>query len=88
MTHFTSKLKEFADENFRFDKNGKKYSKRVDKTVTKIKLLITSNFSFSYSVFRRLIKNQGLFWKGLITNLWEIKHLDTGVPLPQQFSFS
>ena len=35
----------------------------------KVKLLITSNFSLSHSVFRRLIllthKNQGLFEKGL-----------------------
>ena len=34
------------------------------------KLLITNNFSFSHSVFKRLIlqtrKNQGLFGKGLI----------------------
>ena len=38
----------------------------------KVKLLITSNFSFSHSVFKRLVlqtrKNQGLFWKGLISN--------------------
>ena len=37
----------------------------------KEKLLITSNFSFSHSVFKRLIlqtrKNQGLFGKGLIS---------------------
>ena len=35
----------------------------------KEKLLITSNFSFSHSVFKRLVlqtrKNQGLFGKGL-----------------------
>ena len=35
----------------------------------KEKLLVTSNFSFSLSVFRRLVlqthKNQGLFGKGL-----------------------
>ena len=36
----------------------------------KEKLLVTSNFSFSYSVFQRLLnqtlKNQGLFGKGLV----------------------
>ena len=36
----------------------------------KEKLLVTSNFSFSHSVFKRLVlqtrKNQGLFGKGLI----------------------
>ena len=35
----------------------------------KEKLLVTSNFSFSHSVFKRLVlqthKNQGLFGKGL-----------------------
>ena len=36
----------------------------------KEKLLVTSNFSYSHSVFKRLVlktgKNQGLFGKGLI----------------------
>ena len=31
----TPKLKEFADDNFKFDKNGKKFSKRVENTVGK-----------------------------------------------------
>ena len=31
----SSKLKEFADDNFRFDKNGRKLSKRVENTVGK-----------------------------------------------------
>ena len=39
----------------------------------KEKLLIMSNFSFSHSVFKRLVlqtrKNQGLFGKGLMTRL-------------------
>ena len=26
------KLKEFADDNFKFDRNGKKFSERVDNT--------------------------------------------------------
>ena len=28
----SSKLKEFADDNFKFDKYGKKFSKRVENT--------------------------------------------------------
>ena len=40
----------------------------------KDKLLITSNLSFSHSVFKRLVqqtsKNQGLFGKGLIAIDW------------------
>ena len=42
----------------------------------KEKLLVTSNFSFSHSVFKRLVlqtrKNQGLFGKGLT---WDIVSL-------------
>ena len=52
----SSKLKEFADDNFKFDENGSKLSKRVENTVGKVeKLLVTSNFSFSHSVFKRLV---------------------------------
>ena len=29
----TSKLKEFADDNFKFDENGREFSKRVENTV-------------------------------------------------------
>ena len=51
-----SKLKEFADDNFKFDENGRKLSKQVENTVgKKEKLLITSNFSFSHSIFKRLV---------------------------------
>ena len=63
-------MKEFADNNFTFDENERKFSKRVETLREKEKLLVTSNFSFSYSVFKRLLlqtrKNQGLFGKGLI----------------------
>ena len=31
----SSKLKEFADENLKFDKNGRKFSKWVENTVGK-----------------------------------------------------
>ena len=41
----SSKLKEFADDNFKFYENGRKFSK----------WLVTSNFSFSQSIFRRLV---------------------------------
>ena len=49
--------------------DGRKFSKWVENTVEKGELLVTSNFSFSHSVFNRLVlqtrKNQGLFGKGL-----------------------
>ena len=45
------------------------YRKRSKTLREKEKLLVTSNFSFSHSVFKRLVlhtrKNQGLFGKGL-----------------------
>ena len=44
----SSKLKEFADDNFKFDKNGKNLSKQVENTVE----LVTSNFSFFHGVFK------------------------------------
>ena len=60
----SSKLREFADDNFRFDENGGTFSNRVENTV-----LVTSNFFFLHCVFKRLLlqirKNQGLFEKVL-----------------------
>ena len=47
--------KKFADDYFKFDENGRKLSKRVEKLWKKEKLLVTSNFSFFHSVFKRLI---------------------------------
>ena len=45
----SSKLKEATDDNFKFDESGSMFSKRVENTV------VTSNFSFSHSIFKRLI---------------------------------
>ena len=48
----------------------RKLTKQVEKTVEQEKLLVMSNFSFSHSVFKRLVlqtgKNKGMFWKWLI----------------------
>ena len=64
-----SNSKEFADDNFKFDENGGEYFKRVETVWEKEKLLVTSNLSFSYTVFKRLVlqtsKNKGLFGKEL-----------------------
>ena len=58
------KLKESADENFKFDENDPEFSKTLRE---KEKLHVTSNFSFSHNVFKRLVlqtcKNKGLFEK-------------------------
>ena len=42
------KLKEFAEGSFKFDENGRKFSKWIENTAM-------SNFSFSHSVFKRLL---------------------------------
>ena len=62
-------MKGFADDNFSFYENGRKFSKYVEILGEKEKLLVMSNFSFFPRVFKRLVlqtrKNQGLFGKGL-----------------------
>ena len=66
----SSKLKEFADDNFIFDENGREFSKRIDNTVgEKKELLVATNFSFFHSVFKRIFlqtrKNKRFLGKGL-----------------------
>ena len=46
----SSKLKEFADDNFKFDKNGRKLSKWVENTVGKGEIAPTV---FSKGLFQR-----------------------------------
>ena len=62
------KLKEFADDNFRFDENGKKFSKRGENT-GRSRNYSSRAISASPSVFKRCVlqtrKNQDLFGKGL-----------------------
>ena len=43
----SSKLKEFADDYFKFDENDRKLSKRIKDTERKGEILVKSNFSFS-----------------------------------------
>ena len=51
-------------------KMAEMFSKRTENTRKRRFLLIMSNFSFSHSVFKRIVlqtrKNHGLFGKGLI----------------------
>ena len=60
----SSKLK---DDKFKFDDNSRKITKLVETLWEKEKLLVTTNFSFFHSVFKRLVlqtrKNHGLFRK-------------------------
>ena len=67
----SSKLEKFADSNFKFDENGRKFFKPIGNSAGKGEIAHTSNFSFSHSVFKRLVqqthKNQGLFGTGLMS---------------------
>ena len=60
----SSKLKEFADDDFKFDKNGGKFSKWVGNTVGKGEIA-----QDSHSVFKILVlqthKNKVFIGKGL-----------------------
>ena len=65
----SSKLKEFADDNFKLDEYGGKFSKRVENTVGKAEIARDEQFLLYPQCFKRPIlqtlKNQGLFGKGL-----------------------
>ena len=67
-----SQLKEFADDNFKFDENHRKFSKRVENTEDK--LLVTSNFSFSQCFQKTCTADMlktGLVWNGLTFTSWQ-----------------
>ena len=73
MTNFRpSKLKEFADDNFKFDENGKKSFKRVDleNTVGKGEIARYEQFLLFPRCFQKTCtetcKTKSLFWKWLI----------------------
>ena len=78
-------MKEFADDNLKFDENGSKFSKQVENTVGKgeiarfEQLLVLSNFSYFHCVFKRLVmqtrRNQSLFGKGLNSQIWQIESI-------------
>ena len=71
----------FAD-NFEFDENGRKFLNRWKTLWEKEKLLVTSNFSFSHSVFKRLVqhrrKKPWLVW--LIENVGKEMNLPHSEP--------
>ena len=49
----SSKQKEFADDNFRFDENGRKLSKRVENTVEKGEIANYEQFLLFPTVFSK-----------------------------------
>ena len=66
----SSKLKEFAEDNFKFDENGRKIPIRVENTAGKGEIAHYKQILLSTQCFQRLVlqthKNQGLFGKGLM----------------------
>ena len=65
-----SKLNEFAGDNFEFDENGRKFSKRVEKNCGKWRNCLLRAISpflavLSKELYCRHVKNQGLFGNGL-----------------------
>ena len=60
-----SKLKEFADDNFRFDESGRKLLKWVENTLGKGEIARYEQFLLFPWCFQKTRKNQGLFGKGL-----------------------
>ena len=60
-------MKEFADDNLKFDGNGGKLSNRVEITVEKGKIALHKKLLLSHSVFEKLVqqigKNKGVFGK-------------------------
>ena len=63
------KLKEFADENFKHDENGKKSSKRVENTVGKGEIARNEQFLLfppvlSKDLYNRHVKSRACLGKG------------------------
>ena len=63
-------MKEFADDNFKFDENGRKFSKGIENTVGKGEIAHYEQFLLFPQCFQKTYvlqtrKNQGLLGKGL-----------------------
>ena len=63
-----SKLKEFADDNFEFDENGRKFSKSVENTVEKGEIALYEQFLlfpvFSNDLYCRHVKTRACLGMG------------------------
>ena len=51
---YPSKLKEFADDNFEFDKNGRMFSKRVENTAGKGEIARCQQFLLFPQCFQKI----------------------------------
>ena len=85
----SSKLKEFADDNFKLKENVKKFSKKKP-LWEKVKSHVTSTFSFSHIVFKRLVwdrvnsfSNKPLFIRVCRTNCGKRRNFSEPFPKRQ-----
>ena len=67
----TLQNKAFADDNFKFDDNGRKFSRKIENSVGKGEIAQNEQFllfpqCFQKTCTRKTRENQGLFGKGLI----------------------
>ena len=67
-------MKEFADDNFKFDENGRKLSKQVEDTVGKGEIALYEQFLLFPQCFKRLV-SQGCQKVPLCGNGLIIYHL-------------
>ena len=58
----SSKLKEFTDHNFKFNENGRKYSKRVENTVGKGEIAYYKQFFLFPQCFQKIGSNATPGW--------------------------
>ena len=70
-------MKEFADDNFKFDENGRKLSKQVENTVGKGEIARYEQFLLFPQCFKRLVsrgrQKASLYGNGLkCFPLWEL----------------
>ena len=60
-------IEDFANNNFKSDENGRRFSKWVENTAGKGEIVVTHNLSFPPSVFERHVlhtcKKQRLVWE-------------------------
>ena len=56
----SSKLKEFADDNFKFDENGRKLSKRLENTVGKGEIALNLSSANAFNLDQSKILSFGM----------------------------
>ena len=65
----SSKIKDFADDNFEFNENGRKFSKRVENTLEKGEIACCEQFlllpqCFQKDLYHRHVKTRACLGKG------------------------